>query len=336
MDSILKNLLSDKKVWLVTGAAGFIGCNLAEFLLNNNQKVIAIDNFSTGNQKNINYLKQLESANNNFNFLEIDITSHELPSEIFVDTDYVLHQAALGSVPRSIKDPISSCNSNVSGFVNMMKNSLDYEIKSFVFASSSSVYGDIPSLTKEEDKLGKPLSPYALTKKVNEEYSSMFYKTNKFKSIGLRYFNVFGPRQNPDGAYSAVIPKWIKQMINNEKITINGDGKTSRDFCFIQNVINANLLATAKISAIENDFFNVAYGETTSLNELFEILKNTLLEHGIKYSKKPEYVDFRQGDVKHSLANLAKTKSNLNYKGTISLEEGIKITAKFYVENHKN
>ena len=334
MKSEITTLLSKKNVWLVTGAAGFIGSNLVECLLKNNQKVIGIDNLSTGTQSNLDFLIDLAAnKNDNFDFKKVDIMSENIPEGVFEGVDYVLHQAALGSVPRSIKDPISSCNSNVSGFVNMMKKSLDSDIKSFVFASSSSVYGDVQALVKKEDNVGEPLSPYALTKKINEQYSTMFYKTNGFKSIGLRYFNVFGPRQNPDGAYSAVIPKWIKKMINNEPIEIYGDGETSRDFCFIENVINANLLAAIKTESLNNDFFNVAYGETTTLNELFEILKDCLASQGVVYTKKPTYCSFRQGDVKHSLADLEKSKSKLGYDGEISLRDGIKSTVKYYLEN---
>ena len=337
MNEILKKLLDQRKTWLITGAAGFIGSNICEFLLKNNQKVIAIDNFATGFKQNINFLENQQGiAKENFVFHDIAIESKDLDPKLFAEADYVLHQAALGSVPRSIVDPVSSCNANIHGFVNVMKKAVENDISAFVFASSSSVYGDIDAVTKTENELGKPLSPYALTKKINEDYSEMFSKIYGFNSVGLRYFNVFGPRQNPDGPYSAVIPKWIKKMLSNEDIEIYGDGTTSRDFCYIQNVIHANLLSAAKSNEIGVDFFNVAYGETTTLNELFQLIREELAEKGISYNKSPIYKDFRQGDVKHSLADLGKSKKILNYEGTVSLREGLKKTVEYYLLEFKN
>lgn len=329
----VSNFLKEKKRWVVTGAAGFIGSNIAEFLLNHGQEVIAIDNLSTGFEQNIELLSKVAESNKNsvFKFYKLDICEDKLPKNIFNSETHVLHQAALGSVPRSIENPIVSSNSNIMGFLNIIKLAQEQDVCSFVYASSSSVYGDIATKLKQENKLGNPLSPYALTKKINEDFAKIFKKTYGFNSIGLRYFNVFGPRQNPDGAYAAVIPKWLKKMLEHEKVEIYGDGSTSRDFCYIENVIYANIISAMSCKDIEQDVFNIAYGDNTSLNQLFGIIKEELLSRNINYTHEPIYREFRKGDVKESLANLAKSKNLIGYEGIASLKQGMKKTVEYYL-----
>lgn len=319
---------------LVTGGAGFIGSNIIDVLLEQTNKVICLDNFSTGKRKNINQ----HLNNKNFKLIEGDIRNLDDCSKASEGVDYILHQAALGSVPRSIKDPITTNEVNISGFLNMLIAARDNKVKRFVYAASSSTYGDHPGLPKVEDKIGKPLSPYAVTKYVNELYADVFYKTYGLEAIGLRYFNVFGRRQDPNGAYAAVIPKFINQLIHKESPTINGDGKTTRDFTYIDNVIQINQLAalTSNKKAI-NAVFNVAYGGRVSLIEMFESLKNNLSKNiegisDIKLIFGPE----REGDVKHSQADISLAKELLGYNPKFDFKNGIASYIDWYCNNYKN
>lgn len=337
-------LVAEPRTWLVTGVAGFIGSNLLETLLTLNQRVVGLDNFATGHQRNLDEVQTLVTPEqwDNFQFIKGDIRDLEdckramtfAPSGEAVE--YVLHEAALGSVPRSIANPIATNETNISGFLNMLVAARDAKVRRFVYAASSSTYGDHPALPKVEDKIGKPLSPYAVTKYVNELYADVFARTYDFKTIGLRYFNVFGPRQDPDGAYAAVIPKWISSMIKNEPIYINGDGETSRDFCFIENVRQMNLLAatTEKIEA-NNQVYNVAVGDRTTLNQLYEELRiNLLSSYQHLNDVKPIYRDFRVGDVRHSLADISKSATLLGYQPSYRIGDGLKVAMAWYV-NHQ-
>ena len=326
----MKINFSNKKI-LVTGGAGFIGSNLCGTLLNKNNKVVCLDNFATGKRKNIEEFL----TDSNFILIEGDIRNLEDCLNATKDVDYVLHQAALGSVPRSIKDPITSNDVNVSGFLNMLVAARDNGVKRFVFAASSSTYGDSESMPKVEDIIGKPLSPYAITKYVNELYADIFSKTYGLEIIGLRYFNVFGRKQDPNGAYAAVIPKFVSQLINGESPVINGDGNYSRDFTYIDNVIQANLLSlvTTNENAI-NTIYNGAYGDRNTLNNLMGYLKEYLSEFDPKLSNvKVIYGPNRAGDIPHSHASVAKAKENLNYKPQYSLQRGLKEAVKWYWEN---
>lgn len=332
-DSVLAQLKQQPKTWLVTGVAGFIGSNLLQTLLENNQLVIGLDNFSTGYQRNLDQVQQKVNPQQwkNFKFIEADICDLEQCHLACQGVDYVLHQAALGSVPRSINDPITTNASNVTGFLNMLVAARDAKVSSFTYAASSSTYGDHPGLPKVEDKIGKPLSPYAVTKYVNEIYADVFATSYGFNSIGLRYFNVFGARQDPKGAYAAVIPKWADAMINNENVYINGDGETSRDFCFVDNAVQANILAAVADENAVNQVYNVAVGDRTTLNDLFNALKNALTEHDINYSKDAVYQDFREGDVRHSQADINKAKTLLGYQPEYKINQGIKEAIKWYL-----
>ncbi|EMY69739.1 NAD-dependent epimerase/dehydratase family protein [Leptospira vanthielii] len=329
----LNNLIHNPHKWLITGVAGFIGSNLLEALLKLNQNVLGIDNFETGNIKNLEEVKTLvtDSQWNNFKFIEGDIRNFDTCRNICSGADFILHQAALGSVPRSINDPISSNNTNIGGFLNILVAAKDANIKSFTYAASSSTYGDHPGLPKIEDTIGKPLSPYAVTKYVNELYADVFARCYGFNSIGLRYFNVFGKRQDPDGVYAAVIPKWIQSMIKNEEIYINGDGETSRDFCYIENVIQANILAATSDVNNQNQIYNIALSDRTSLNQLFNFIKNVLSRNGIEYQKNPIYRDFRKGDVKHSQASIDKASIRLGYHPTYKVEQGLEEAMPWYI-----
>ncbi len=322
--------LSNKTI-LVTGGAGFIGSNLCEALLKKGNKVVCLDNFATGKRENVEEF--LEDPN--FILIEGDIRKLEDCLKATKDIDYVLHQAALGSVPRSIKDPITSNDVNVSGFLNMLVASRDNGVKRFVFAASSSTYGDSESMPKFEDIIGKPLSPYAITKYVNELYAEIFSKTYGLDTIGLRYFNVFGRKQDPNGAYAAVIPKFVSQLMNGESPVINGDGNYSRDFTYIDNVIQANLLSlvTTNKKAI-NTIYNVAFGDRNTLNDLIGYLKEYLSEFDSKISSiKVVYGPNRAGDIPHSQANVDKAKENLNYNPQYTLQQGLKEAVKWYWEN---
>lgn len=335
---ILKNkLCTDARSWLVTGVAGFIGCNLLEALLKLNQHVVGLDNFATGRRINLAQVKAAVSAAHwaNFHLIEGDIRDPVDCAEAMRGIDYVLHQAALGSVPRSVTDPVTTNQVNVDGFLNMLVAARDAKVKRFVYAASSSTYGDHLALPKIEDCIGKPLSPYAVTKYVNELYAEVFARTYGLQSIGLRYFNVFGPHQDPDGAYAAVIPKWIAGMVTGEPIFINGDGETSRDFCFIANVIQANLLAaTTEKPAAVNQVYNVAVGDRTSLNALYGLIKSEVLKRlPTLQIASPEYRDFRAADVRSSQANIEKARTLLNYQPTHTFSQGIKEAIDWYVQD---
>ncbi|MDB9885283.1 NAD-dependent epimerase/dehydratase family protein [Gammaproteobacteria bacterium] len=327
-----KELLKNPRKWLVTGCAGFIGSNLLETLLLLEQKVVGLDNFSTGNKNNLLDVEASVSPSHwkNFQFIEGDITDFSTCLKSCKSVDYVLHQAALGSVPRSIENPINTNYSNIVGHLNMITAAKDCNVKSFTYAASSSSYGDHPDLPKVEDKIGNPLSPYAVTKLVNELYANVFSLAYNFHSIGLRYFNVFGKRQDPGGAYAAVIPRWIRSMIQNEKIFINGDGSTSRDFCFIDNVIQANILSAMHTDLQQSEVFNIAVGGRTSLNELFNLIQTNLKELEISYELSPEHRDFREGDVKHSQASIIKAAKILGYHPEFNIQQGISKTVQWY------
>jgi UDP-N-acetylglucosamine 4-epimerase len=321
-------------VWLVTGVAGFIGSNLLETLLRLDQCVVGLDNFRTGHQKNLEEVRTAagEERWSRFEMVEGDIRDGAACQRACARADYVLHQAALGSVPRSLEDPVGSHESNVTGFLNMLLAARDAKAKAFVFASSSAVYGDAPDLPKIEERLGQPLSPYAATKLMNETYSAAFARAYGFGSIGLRYFNVFGARQDPAGAYAAVIPKWIAALLEGEPVQINGDGETSRDFCFIENVVQANLLAatTSNPEAI-NQFYNIAVGERTTLNELFRLLQSSLRKRNPRLPQQtPIHGDFRPGDVRHSLADIQKAQRLLGYEPAFRIEEGLELVMDWY------
>ena len=325
------------KKWLVTGVAGFIGSNLLETLLKLDQRVVGLDNFSTGFQHNLDEVQSLVTTAQwqNFTFIQGDITNPVDCAKACTDIDYVLHQAALGSVPRSMADPAATNAANITGFLNMLIAARDAKVASFTYAASSSTYGNHPGLPKLEDVIGNPLSPYAVTKYVNELYSDVFARTYGFKTIGLRYFNVFGPRQDPNGAYAAVIPKWIASMIKGEPVYINGDGETSRDFCFIENVRQVNLLAAlTKNPDALNQVYNVAVGDRTSLNQLYQqIHLNLLLTYPHLNGIEPNYRDFRAGDVLHSQADISKAYKLLGYQPTHHIAEGLKVAMGWYVKN---
>ena len=336
-EQIVEQLKSKRHRWLVTGAAGFIGSNLVEALLRLNQSVVGLDNFSTGHQRNLDQVQALvgSAAWKHFNFIRGDICDLNTCNEASKGVDYVLHHAALGSVPRSIEDPIMSNHSNVTGFVNMLVAARDAKTKRFVYAASSSTYGDHPGLPKIEDQIGKPLSPYAVTKYVNELYADVFGRCYDVESIGLRYFNIFGPRQDPDGAYAAVIPKWIASMIKNETVLINGDGETSRDFCYVENVVQANILsATTTNKDAINQVYNVAVNERTTLNQLFDMQRSLLVKRFAHLENfKPKYQDFRAGDVRHSLADISKAQNLLGYVPTHRIGDGLRTAMDWYVKD---
>ena len=326
-EKIQKELKKSPKTWLITGAAGFIGSNLLEKLLKLDQSVTGLDNFATGHQHNLDEVQSLVTGAQwqNFTFIQGDIRDLETCHKACDGTDYVLHQAALGSVPRSIEDPITTNQVNIDGFLNMLAAARDAKVKRFVYAGSSSTYGDHPDLPKVEDKIGKPLSPYAVTKYVNELYADVFGRTYGLEHIGLRYFNVFGPRQDPNGPYAAVIPKWIAAMIAGEPVYINGDGETSRDFCYIDNAVQANLLAaTTDNPEAVGQVYNVAVGDRTTLNELFEILRADLAQRFPHLdSFEATYRDFRDGDVRHSQADVGKASDLLGFDPTHRVIAGL-------------
>lgn len=331
--TVCEQLQQLPKTWLITGVAGFIGSNLLETLLKLNQNVVGLDNFATGHQHNLEEVQSLVTPEQwaNFKFYKGDIRNFEDCQIACAGVDYVLHQAALGSVPRSIADPITTNGANITGFLNMLTAARDAEVKSFTYAASSSTYGDHPALPKVEDNIGKPLSPYAVTKYVNELYAEVFARTYGFKTIGLRYFNVFGKRQDPNGAYAAVIPKWTAAMIAGDDVFINGDGETSRDFCFIENTVQANILAaTTQNDEAKNQVYNVAVGDRTTLNDLFNAIKAALNDNGVTYKKDPVYRDFRAGDVRHSQASIEKIKNLLGYQANYKINEGIKLAMNWY------
>ena len=332
----IQNHLSENQYnWLITGVAGFIGSNLLEALLKLNQHVVGLDNFSTGYQHNLDQVKAIVGPDiwNNFKFVQGDIRDLEVCKSVCNGTDFVLHQAALGSVPRSIDDPILTNESNVTGFLNMLVAARDAKVKRFIYAASSSTYGDHPGLPKVESVIGQPLSPYAVTKYVNELYADVFSRCYGTESVGLRYFNVFGPRQDPDGAYAAVIPLWIAALIRNKPLYINGDGETSRDFCYIDNVVQANILsALTTDEAAINQVYNVALNERTSLNQLYKMMHALLLDKFPHLqSHRPEYANFRDGDVRHSQADITKARNLLGFEPTHAINEGLESAMNWYV-----
>lgn len=346
---LLQQHLKDHQyAWLVTGVAGFIGSNLLEKLLYLNQKVIGLDNFETGHRHNLDMAivdaqrsAEAEGRSINaddFTLVEGDIRDPEVCRDVCANVDYVLHQAALGSVPRSIENPLRTNAANIDGFLNMLVAAKDAEVKQFVYAASSSTYGDHPDLPKVEDKIGNPLSPYAVTKYVNELYADVFVKTYGFKAIGLRYFNIFGKRQDPNGAYAAVIPKWVKSILDKDDVFINGDGKTSRDFCYIQNAVQANLLAAmVDVDEAKGQVYNVALNDQTDLNQLYHMIEERLVERvsGLR-STSPIYRDFRPGDVRHSRADIAKANTLLGYQPTHKIAQGLDEAMDWYVASLKD
>jgi UDP-N-acetylglucosamine 4-epimerase len=380
-DLLKTNLLNETKTWLITGVAGFIGSNLLETLLKLNQRVVGLDNFSTGHQGNLDEVQALVGSQQwlNFQFIEGDIRSMQdckramlftyqlqkvldnTEAKTTYQVNYVLHQAALGSVPRSLEDPVATNQNNIDGFLNILVAARDAQVKRFVYASSSSTYGDHPDLPKIEGKIGNPLSPYAVSKLVNELYADVFASAYGFKTIGLRYFNVFGPRQDPNGAYAAVIPKWISALIKNQTVYINGDGENSRDFCFVNNVVQANLLAasvseselggirnsemhltyeealrTNIINSPVNQVYNIAVGDSTTLNKLYEQIYFKLLPYYPHLEQvRPLYVDFRKGDVRHSLADISKANVLLKYQPSYRVDEGLELAMAWYVNFFK-
>lgn len=336
-ESVLASLNIKPETWLVTGVAGFIGSNLIESLLKNNQIVVGLDNFATGHQYNLDKVQSLVTAEQwkNFTFINGDIRKIEDCHEACKGVQYVLHQAALGSVPRSVEDPISTNQTNIDGFLNMLVAARDANVKRFVYAASSSTYGDHPDLPKQEDKIGNPLSPYAVTKYVNELYAQVFARTYGFKTIGLRYFNIFGYRQDPNGAYAAVIPKWVSDMLHGETIYINGDGETSRDFCFIDNTVQMNILAaTADHPDAANQVYNVALNDQTTLNELFNSIRHELIARKPELViPDPQYRDFRAGDVRHSRADITKAQKLLGYAPKYKIDEGMALSMDWYIDD---
>jgi UDP-N-acetylglucosamine 4-epimerase len=335
-ESLKQQLQAQPKTWLITGVAGFIGSNLLETLLKLNQRVVGLDNFSTGYQRNLDEVQTLVTSAQwaNFKFIQGDIRQIETCQQACAGVDHVLHQAALGSVPRSINDPITTNGANIDGFLNMLVVARDAKVSSFTYAASSSTYGDHPGLPKVEERIGKPLSPYAVTKYVNELYADVFARCYGFQTIGLRYFNVFGRRQDPDGAYAAVIPKWTAALLKGETVFINGDGETSRDFCYVANAVQANILAaTTQNPEAKNQVYNVAVGDRTTLNELFALIRDGLISSRPEIALvQPTYRDFRGGDVRHSLADISKAKRLLAYRPTHRIGDGLKDALPWYLD----
>ncbi|PVV12260.1 MAG: LPS biosynthesis protein WbpP [gamma proteobacterium symbiont of Ctena orbiculata] len=336
-DSLKDRLQTEPSTWLITGVAGFIGSNLLETLLSLGQKVIGLDNFATGHAHNFEKVRNSVTPEqwNQYTFVEGDIRSIDSCHQACKGVDYVLHQAALGSVPRSLADPITTNESNISGYLNMLVAARDAQVKRFVYAASSSTYGDHPGLPKVEDRIGNPLSPYAVTKLVNEHYAQVFARCYDFKTIGLRYFNIFGRRQDPNGAYAAVIPKWVAAMIAKDELFINGDGETSRDFCYIDNAIQANLLAaTTDNPDATNQVYNIAVGDRTTLNQLFTKIRDILADDFPYLSEiSPSYRDFRPGDVRHSLADIDKARRLLGYQPSHNIDQGLTEAMSWYVDD---
>ena len=334
-----EELREQPKTWLVTGVAGFIGSNLLETLLKLDQNVVGLDNFSTGFQHNLDEVKSLVSDAQwqRFTFIEGDIRNLATCHQACRNVDYVLHQAALGSVPRSIEDPITTNANNITGFLNMLVAARDAKVSSMVYAASSSTYGDHPDLPKVEDTIGNPLSPYAVTKLVDELYARVFARTYDFATVGLRYFNIFGRRQDPDGAYAAVIPKWFAGLLSGDKVYINGDGETSRDFCYIDNCVQANIMAaTADDKEAADQVYNVAFGDRTSLNELYALIRERVQAHFPEAATaKPSYRDFRAGDVRHSLADISKARRLIGYEPVYSIATGLDEAASWYIHRFR-
>ncbi len=339
-DRIRAELGANPRKWLVTGVAGFIGSNLLEALLELNQFVVGMDNFSTGYRHNLHDVREMvgEEKWSNFVFHEGDIRNIDDCRKACRGADYVLHQAALGSVPRSIDDPVATNASNVDGFLNMLVAAGEANVKRFVYASSSAVYGDSPHLPKVEDRIGNSLSPYATSKLINELYADVFARVYECKWVGLRYFNVFGKRQDPKGAYAAVIPRWIDSLLNFHKPVINGDGETSRDFCYIKDVVQANILAALSDSGDSaNKAYNVAVGDRTTLNELMGLIKASLVRHIPEVAAiDPEYGPFRKGDVRHSLADISRARDLLGYSPKYNVGGGIEESIDWYIADSRS
>ena len=333
-ERLQERLIAQPRTWLVTGVAGFIGSNLLETLLKLDQRVVGLDNFATGRQRN---LREVQGAVHprqwgNFSFLEGDIRNPDDCRRACEGVEHVLHQAALGSVPRSLAEPLTTNAVNVTGFLNMLDAARQAQVKSFVYAASSSIYGDHPRLPKVEDVIGKPLSPYAVTKYVNELYAEVYHRCYGFSTIGLRYFNVFGKRQDPHGAYAAVIPRWTTSLLRGEPVLINGDGETSRDFCYVINAVQTNLLAaTTEDPAAKDQIYNVAVGARTTLNALFALLCKNLGACGVSPDSQPIYCDFRAGDVRHSLADIGKARTLLGYAPTYTVALGLAEAVQWYL-----
>jgi UDP-N-acetylglucosamine 4-epimerase len=332
--ALTDRLAAEPKRWLVTGAAGFIGSNLVEALLGSGQTVVGLDNFATGHRRNLDEIERSAGEGwSRFRFIEADIGDRSACAEAVAGADYVLHQAALGSVPRSIADPLASHDANVTGFINLLDAARRAGAKRFVYAASSSTYGDDESLPKTEEVTGNPLSPYAATKLIDEIYAAVYARTYGFASVGLRYFNVFGPRQDPSGPYAAVIPKWIAAMIGDQEVVINGDGETSRDFCFVANAVQANLLGALAGDVAQNQVYNVAAGKRTTLIELFGLLRDGLRDFQIHYERLPTHADFRPGDIRHTMADISKAADMIGYAPTHDVAEGIAAALPWYVED---
>lgn len=331
------SLSAERQTWLVTGAAGFIGSNLIETLLRAGQTVVGLDNFATGYQRNLDEMLTAvdQGAKNRFRFIEGDIRDPVACNEAVKSVQIVLHQAALGSVPRSIADPLASHDTNVNGFLNMLDAARRAKVRRFIYAASSSTYGDEPNLPKREERIGAPLSPYAVTKLVNEIYAAVYSRSYGFKATGLRYFNVFGPRQDPDGAYAAVIPRWTAAMIRNQEVTINGDGETSRDFCYVANAVQANIRAALAPDEVQGEVYNVAVGERTSLNKLFDLLRETIALHQVQYDRSPHYGDFSPGDVRHSEADISKAQRLMNFAPSHDVGAGLAAAVPWYLHRFK-
>jgi len=332
---IEQQLQENPKTWLITGVAGFIGSNLLEYLLSKNQIVVGLDNFATGHQTNLNDVKNEVCGKywNNFSFIEGDICNYETCELAVQDVNYVLHQAALGSVPRSINDPINSNCVNIGGFLNILHAAKEAQVDSFTYAASSSTYGDHPALPKVEKNIGNPLSPYAVTKYVNELYAGVYARTYDFQTIGLRYFNVFGKRQDPNGPYAAVIPKWLNKILANEPVVVYGDGETSRDFCYIDNVIQMNVLAALAPREATNEVYNVAFGGQTTLIDLYNILTTTLSSLDYMVDTNVDFENFRKGDVRHSRADITKAKSKLGYEPLFDINKGMGCVIPWYLNS---
>jgi UDP-N-acetylglucosamine/UDP-N-acetylgalactosamine 4-epimerase len=344
--ALLNRLANERHTWLVTGVAGFIGSNLLESLLKLDQEVVGLDNFATGHRRNLDEVRGIVSTEQwaRFRFVEGDIRDLDTCRAAMTfqgrlaertgstPVEYVLHQAALGSVPRSIADPITTNSTNIGGFLNILVAARDAKVRSFTYAASSSTYGDHPQLPKVEHTIGKPLSPYAVTKYVNELYADVFARCYDFDTIGLRYFNVFGARQDPAGAYAAVIPKWTAALLAGDEVSINGDGETSRDFCYVANAVQANLLAaTVTDPKARNQVYNVAVGDRTTLKRLFELLRSGLGAHGVDPATQPIYRSFREGDIRHSQADIDKARRLLGYAPSHRIEDGLEAAMAWYV-----
>ena len=333
---LLERVRAQRSRWLVTGAAGFIGSNLVESLLVADQEVVGLDNFATGHRANLDDVRESVGEDRwaNFQFLEADIRDRGSCDEAVHGIDIVLHQAALGSVPRSMADPITSYDVNITGFINILDAARRADVRRFVYAASSSTYGDSEALPKREAEIGQPLSPYAATKLADEILAGVYARSFGFGSIGLRYFNVFGERQDPDGPYAAVIPRWVDAMIRGEEVVIHGDGSTSRDFCYVANAVQANILAGLSSDGSLHEVYNVAVGDRTSLVQLFRLLRSALEGHGIDYDQEPVFADFRPGDVRHSEADISKARQRLGYEPTHDIGEGTRQAVGWYVQQH--